>query len=83
MPKRKVPEVPTVARDIEGMLEEDDVKILLEVSFGKRPAMPHGNKVAKEEQRLAKQYEHAVRAQAQVTAEMAAASMRKAQILHD
>lgn len=83
MPKRKVLEVPMAAGDIEGSPEEDDVEIFLKVSFGKRLTRPQGNKAAKEEQRLGKQREHAVRAQAQAIAEMAAANMRKAQILHD
>jgi hypothetical protein len=79
MPKWKVPEVPMAAGDTEGTPEDDDVEILSEVSFGKRPTRPQGNKDAKEEQRLGKQPEHTVGAQAWVTA----ASMRKVQILYD
>jgi hypothetical protein len=55
--KRKVLEVFMVAGVIEGSLEEDDVKILSEMSFGKRPTRLQGNKAAKEEQRLGKQCE--------------------------
>jgi hypothetical protein len=39
MPKWKVPEVPTAAGDTETP-EEDEVEILSEVSFGKRPVRP-------------------------------------------
>jgi hypothetical protein len=83
MPKRSNAEVPTSASDADLMAEEDDVEIVDDISFTKRPKRPQGTKVAKEDQRAAKQREHAVRAQARATADMAMANMRKAQILHD
>jgi hypothetical protein len=48
MLKRKVPEVPTAAGDTEGTSEDDDVEILSEVSFSKRPMRLQGNKAGKE-----------------------------------
>jgi hypothetical protein len=83
MTKRQTPEVPTSAYEETGTGEDDDIEIIPETNFAKRPSRPMGNKVAKEENRLAKQREGAVKAQAKATAEMAAANMRKAQILHD
>jgi hypothetical protein len=52
------------------------------VTPGKR-GRPIRQKAAKEDQRVAKQQEGAIRAQAQVTADMAAANFKKAQILQD
>jgi hypothetical protein len=49
----------------------------------KRPTRPVGNKHAKEDHRQMKQRDVAMKAQARATADMAAANMRKAQILHD
>jgi hypothetical protein len=82
MTKRKTVEVPTSAGEELGT-DEDDVEIIPDAAFAKRPSRPVGNKHAKEENRLAKQREGAVRAQAKATAEIAAANMRKAQVLHD
>jgi hypothetical protein len=84
MPKRKMVEVPTSTASEEAYSgEEDDVEILSKVSFAKRPTRPVGNKHAKEDHRQMKQRDMAVKAQARATAEMAAANMHKAQILHD
>jgi hypothetical protein len=44
---------------------------------------PIGQKAAKEDQRVAKQREGAIRAQARATADMAAANFKKAQVLQD
>jgi hypothetical protein len=84
MPKRKTVEVPTSTVGEEACSdEEDDIEILSEVSFAKRPTRPVGNKHAKEDHRQMKQQDAAVKAQARATAEMAAANMHKAQILHN
>jgi hypothetical protein len=84
MPKRKMVEVLTSTVGEEACTgEEDDVEILSEVSFAKRPTRPVGNKYTKEDHRQMKQRDVAVRAQARATTDMAAANMRKAQIFHD
>jgi hypothetical protein len=51
-------------------------------AWGKR-GRPCGSKMAKEEQKGEKQREHAMRAQARATADIAAANFKKAQILED
>jgi hypothetical protein len=84
MPKRKTPPSAAVIIDGDGEVgakASGDGDLL--GGGGKRLSRPTGNKVAKEEQRLEKQKECAIRAQAKATSEMAAASTRKAQILHD
>jgi hypothetical protein len=54
MTKRQTLEVSTSACGEAGTGEDDDVEIILETNFVKRPCRPMGNKVAKEENRLAK-----------------------------
>jgi hypothetical protein len=84
MPKQKTVEVPTSAAGEEACSgEEDDVEILSEVSFAKRPTRPDGNKHAKEDHRQMKQRDVVVKTQARAIVEMATANMHKAQILHD
>jgi hypothetical protein len=78
-----MPEVSTSTSEEVGTFEDDEVEILLNIKFAKRPTRPVGNKHAKEEYQVAKLWESAVRAQAKATTEIAAANMRKAQILHD
>jgi hypothetical protein len=69
--------------------DNEDVDIVLAeasqpsaTTWGKR-GRPCGSKMAKEEQRVEKQREHAMRVQARAMADMAAANFKKAQILHD
>jgi hypothetical protein len=77
MPKRSNSEVPALTGDADVMAKEDNVEIVDDATFAKRPKRSPGTKVAKEDQRVAKQREHAVRA------DMAMANMRKAQILYE
>jgi hypothetical protein len=84
MPKRKTPPSVAIIIDSDGEVggqAGSDADLL--GGGGKRLSRPCGNKVAKEEQKLEKQRECAIRAQAKATSDMAAASARKAQILHD
>jgi hypothetical protein len=44
-----MPEVPTSASEEVGAFEDDEVKILPNIKFAKRPTKPVGNKHTKEE----------------------------------
>jgi hypothetical protein len=76
---------PTPPEDV----EDDDEEVSLDTATqpgaaaSRKRGRPCGSKMAKEEQRVAKQRDLAIRAQARATAEMAAANARKAQILQD
>jgi hypothetical protein len=70
-------------------LDEEDADVVVEdptqrsTPTSAKRGRPCGTKVAKEEQRVQKQQDHAIRAQARATADVAAANFKKAQILQD
>jgi hypothetical protein len=78
MPKRKT--FPSVVESGDGERKEEEPVADLDIlsSDGKCPTRPVGTKGAIEEQKLQKQRDCAIRAQAKATAEMAAASSHKA-----
>ena len=84
MPKRRtVAQPPSRAAEVEAEAETGiaDIDKVGEEGLPKRPKRPHGSKSAKDELRLRQVKEVAIHAQARATADLAAANMRKVQVL--
>ena len=83
MPKRRTAAPPPAEVEAEAETGAPDVDKVGEEALPKRPRRPQGSKSAKEELRLRQVKEVAIHAQARATADLAAANMRKAQVLQD
>ena len=83
MLKRRTATQPPGELEAEAETGAPDVDEVGEEALPKRPKRPQGSKSAKDNLRLRQVKEVAIHAQARATADLAAANMRKAQVLQD